>query len=102
MRRTPVLLMVIVALVAGVWAAAFSMAGVSKPDSVASATMAPPTVSAVSPASGQVGSQVKITGTVFGTTRGTSVVRFNGKETSSYVSWSATQIVCVVPSGATS
>jgi len=43
---------------------------------------------------------VTITGTNFGTTQGTSTVKFNGA-TATATSWSATTIVTAVPSGAT-
>ncbi|MHB8896151.1 MAG: IPT/TIG domain-containing protein [Candidatus Geothermincolia bacterium] len=82
-------------------ASVLSMSGLRKPDSVSSATMSPPTITQLSPASGQVGSQVGITGTVLGNTQGTSIVQFNGRAVATYTSWSATQIVCVVPAGAT-
>jgi len=100
MRRSHLMLFVAVILLAAFWAAAFSMPGLRKPDSVASATVAPPTVSGLAPPSGQVGAQVRVTGTVFGNTQGISTVRFNGQAASAS-SWSATQIVCAVPTGAT-
>ncbi|HEY5527321.1 MAG TPA: IPT/TIG domain-containing protein [Candidatus Anoxymicrobiaceae bacterium] len=99
MHRRSYLLIAAVALLIGL-VAVLSMAGLRKPDSVSSATMAPPTITGLTPLSGQVGSQVQITGTVFGNTRGTNVIRFNGKAVATYVSWSATQVVCKVPTGA--
>jgi uncharacterized protein (TIGR03437 family) len=100
MRRMSVAFIVCIALLIGLWAAVLSMPGLRKPDSVASATVAPPTITGIAPTSGQVGTQVRITGTVFGNTQGTSLVRFNGKAAAAS-SWSASQIVCAVPAGAT-
>jgi len=59
-----------------------------------------PHISGLSPTSGQVGTSVTITGTTFGSTPGTSTVKFNGT-TATPTSWSATSIVAPVPSGAT-
>jgi len=50
-----------------------------------------PTISGVSPASGNVGSSVTISGSNFGTTQGTSTVRF-GTTNATVTSWSASQI----------
>src|SRR5207248_1765637 len=58
------------------------------------------TVTSLAPASGAVSASVTITGTDFGTTQGTSTVKFNGT-TATPTSWSATSIVVPVPSGAT-
>ncbi len=54
------------------------------------------------PVSGTVGTQVTLTGYNFGATRGNSKVKFGTKEAASsdYVSWSDTQVVVKVPSGA--
>ena len=57
-------------------------------------------ISSVSPATGSVGTSVTITGTNFGSTQGTSTVKFNGT-TAVPTSWSATSIVAPVPTGAT-
>jgi hypothetical protein len=59
------------------------------------------TITSISPTAGAVGATVTITGTNFGSTRGTSTVKFNGKLVATYTSWSATSIKVVVPSGAT-
>ncbi len=63
------------------------------------------TISSVSPASGNVGTTVTITGTNFGATQSTSTVTFNGVAAAARgrvaVSWSNTSIVVTVPSGAT-
>src|SRR5215831_13022105 len=61
---------------------------------------ATPKIIALSPTSGGVGTSVKITGTNFGSTQGTSTVAFNATKASP-TSWSATSIVAPVPSGAT-
>ena len=64
-------------------------------------TVPPPQVNNVSPASGIVGSSVTITGSGFQMSKGTSTVVLNST-TASTTSWSDTQIVATVPSGATS
>jgi RHS repeat-associated protein len=60
-----------------------------------------PTVTSISPTSGPVGAVVAITGTNFGTTQGSSTVSLNGTSTL-VMGWSATTVVALVPSGATS
>src|SRR5271157_678146 len=60
-----------------------------------------PSITSLSPTSGAVGASVTITGTNFGTTQGTSTVKFNTTTATSITSWSAASIVAVVPSGAT-
>jgi len=59
----------------------------------------PPTVTSLAPTSGVVGSSVVITGTNFGTTKGTSSVTFNGI-LASPTAWSTTSIAVAVPVGA--
>jgi len=61
-----------------------------------------PTISSINPgsASGGTGTPVTITGTNFGSNAGT--VQFAGGASASIVSWSNGQIVCTVPSGASS
>ena len=61
---------------------------------------AAPTITSVSPTSGAVGASVTITGTNFGSTQGTSTVKFNGKA-ATVTSWGGTSIVAMVPTGAT-
>src|SRR6202140_3452388 len=61
---------------------------------------AAPSVTSLSPTSGPVGTPITITGTNFGSTQGTSTVKFNGT-TATVTSWSATSIATTVPSGAT-
>lgn len=60
-----------------------------------------PTISSISPTSGGIGQSVTITGTNYGASQGSSTVTFNGIAAASITSWSATQIVALVPSGAT-
>src|SRR5437879_3018485 len=60
---------------------------------------AAPTITSLSPTSGAIGTSVTINGSSFGTTQGTSTVKFNGT-TATPTSWSATLIVAPVPSGA--
>src|SRR5882757_2495925 len=68
---------------------------------VNTAQAAAPTISNLSPATGAVGALVTITGTNFGTTQGTSTVKFNGT-TATVNSWvSSTTIKVFVPTGAT-
>jgi hypothetical protein len=62
--------------------------------------LATPTITTLSPSSTAVGASVTVTGTNFGATQGTSTVTFNGTS-ATISSWSATSIVVVVPSGAT-
>jgi len=61
---------------------------------------APPSVAGLSPASGGTGTLVTITGTNFGSTQGTSTVRFNGAAATP-TSWSNSSIVAPVPNDAT-
>src|SRR5690242_4075234 len=60
-----------------------------------------PGITSLSPTSGAVGASVTITGTNFGSTQGTSTVKFNGTSAGTASSWSATSITVAVPSGAT-
>jgi hypothetical protein len=59
-----------------------------------------PSLTGLTPTSGAVGTPVTIAGANFGTTQGTSRVKFNGT-TATPTSWSATSIVVPVPIGAT-
>src|SRR6266403_1879908 len=59
-----------------------------------------PSITSLHPASGVVGTSVTISGANFGTTPGTSTVKFNGV-TATPASWGATTIVAPVPAGAT-
>ncbi len=60
----------------------------------------PPTISYTNPVNGPVGTSVTIVGTYFGSTQGSSTVTFNGIG-GTPTSWSNTQIVVPVPTGAT-
>src|SRR6266478_6731600 len=59
-----------------------------------------PTIINISPNASAVGASVAITGTNFGSTQGSSTISLNG--TNAVASWSNTNIVAVVPTGATS
>lgn len=63
--------------------------------------LAAPVITSVSPLQGPVGTVVTIDGTGFGATQGSSTVTFSGSF-ATVTSWSDTQIVAVVPEGATS
>jgi len=58
-----------------------------------------PSITSLNPTTGLVGASVTISGTNFGTTQGSSTVKFNGT-TATPTSWSATSITAAVPSGA--
>jgi hypothetical protein len=60
----------------------------------------PPTISYTNPVNGPAGTSVTIVGTYFGSTQGSSTLTFNGT-LATPTSWSSTQIVTPVPSGAT-
>ena len=59
-----------------------------------------PNITSLSPTSGAVGTSVTISGTGFGSSRGTSTVTFNGTAANP-TSWAAGSIAVLVPSGAT-
>ena len=63
--------------------------------------VAAPTISSLSPTSGAVGASVTITGTNFGSTKGSSTVKFNGTTATTITGWTSTSIVAAVPTGAT-
>lgn len=65
------------------------------------AAFAAPSITSLSPTSGGVGATVTITGSNFGSTRGSSTVKFNGTA-GTPSTWSATSIKLPVPAGATS
>ncbi len=67
---------------------------------VSNTATAAPSITSLNPTSGLVGASVTITGANFGTTQGTSTVKFNGTAATP-TSWSATSIVARVPAGAT-
>jgi IPT/TIG domain/Bacterial Ig-like domain (group 2)/Galactose oxidase, central domain/Kelch motif len=60
-----------------------------------------PSITSLAPTSGAVGASIVIAGTNFGSTQGTSTVKFNGT-TATVTAWGATSITARVPSGATS
>ena len=62
-----------------------------------------PVITAVTPNSGSVGTQITIAGNNFGDTQGSSVVTFNGTAAlpTDTVLWTNTQIVIKIPAGAT-
>ena len=61
---------------------------------------ATPNISGITPSTAAVGTSVTITGTNFGSSQGSSTVKFNGTS-GSPTSWSTTSIAVPVPSGAT-
>jgi trimeric autotransporter adhesin len=63
---------------------------------------AAPVLSSISPSSGYPGTQVTLNGSSFGATQGSGAVWLGNKLAGSIVSWSDTQIVAVVASGALS
>ncbi len=63
-------------------------------------TVPPPSITTLNPTSGLAGASVTITGANFGSTQGTSTVKFNGTTTTP-TAWSATSITASVPAGAT-
>jgi IPT/TIG domain len=64
-------------------------------------TPAAPTITSVNPTSGPVGTAIRITGTNFGPSQGTSGVTFNGISAGTASAWSATSITIAVPANAT-
>ena len=81
------------------WVAALAMAVLSLA-LVAEVHAAAPTISTLTPPSAAVGASITIAGTNFGSSQGSSTVKFNGT-TASVTSWAASSIVATVPSGAT-
>jgi hypothetical protein len=64
------------------------------------ASLATPTLTKFTPASGKRGATITITGKGFGKKHGTSLVKFGATKCAKYVSWSATRIRCKVPAKA--
>lgn len=60
----------------------------------------PPSISSLSATSGPVGTSITVNGANFGSTQGSSTLKFNGV-TATSSSWNATSIVAPVPSAAT-
>ena len=77
-----------------------TVGGVASNAKAFTVTSTAPTISSLTPISGPVGTVVTIAGSNFGSTQGTSTVRFNGT-TATPSSWSATSVVVSVPTGAT-
>jgi YD repeat-containing protein len=71
----------------------------------AGSSLPDPVVTGISPSTGAPGASVTINGSGFGATQGTGVgassVSFNGGATAAIASWSDTQIVAILPQGAT-
>ena len=65
-------------------------------------TVTSPSITSISPTTARAGDSITITGTNFGSTQGSGQVWLGSKLAGSYVSWSNTQIVATVASGATS
>ncbi len=57
-----------------------------------------PLVQSVSPTSGGPGTSVTVSGVSFGSTQGTSTLKFNGTAATTFTSWNNAQIVAAVPS----
>src|SRR4029077_19952770 len=60
-----------------------------------------PSITSLTPNSGAVGASVTIAGSSFGSTQGTSTVKFNGTTVTTITSWGTSSIVALVPVGAT-
>jgi hypothetical protein len=65
-------------------------------------TVTSPSITSVSPTTARAGDSITITGSNFGATQGSGQMWLGSKLAGSYVSWSNTQIVATVASGATS
>ena len=76
--------------------------GLSGTRSLGYTYITPPSVTTVSPTSGSTagGTSVTLSGSNFGSTQGLGTVTFGGTAAASYISWSATQIMCVTPAHA--
>src|SRR5262249_14484730 len=61
---------------------------------------AAPSITSLTPTSGTIGTSVTIKGSGFGSTQGTSTVKFNGIVATTITSWGTTQIKATVPTGA--
>jgi IPT/TIG domain len=93
-------LWIVIFVLAGALTVFIAVPGLKSPDTVTSATVAPPSITSIFPTSGPVGTVVTINGSVFGTSRGTSYVTFGSAKAANYPSWTSTKIQATVPSGA--
>jgi hypothetical protein len=59
-----------------------------------------PVITGVNPTEVKAGDQVRLTGTGFGATQGTSSIMIGGSAVSTVLSWSDTEILAAVPAGA--
>jgi RHS repeat-associated protein len=84
----------------GVISASNSTAATATFDNVSVTIGTTPFVTGLSPVFGNIGATVTVTGSHFGATQGSSTCSFNGTVASSITSWIDTQIVAVVPAGA--
>jgi serine protease len=62
----------------------------------------PPVITGIQPGSATAGSHVTINGFQFGTSQGSSVARIGGVDCDQILSWTDTQIQCIVPDAASS
>ncbi|MFH1453930.1 MAG: IPT/TIG domain-containing protein [Armatimonadota bacterium] len=60
-----------------------------------------PAITGINPVSGAIGTSVTITGTNFGNYNPSNTINFNGTEAETVSGWTNNQIICNVPSGAT-
>src|SRR6266536_5618191 len=60
-----------------------------------------PTINAVTPNSSAIGETITIIGSGFGASQGTSIVTFNGIQTTTISRWNSASVTVVVPTGAT-
>ncbi|HMD69819.1 MAG TPA: IPT/TIG domain-containing protein [Bryobacteraceae bacterium] len=67
----------------------------------ASAVVAAPSITSLSPTSGGAGTAVTIAGSNFGSSQSSSTVKFNGTSAGTAASWGATSVTVSVPNGAT-
>lgn len=88
------------------WGLVGSVMTLSRPSSTVTVQVNP-SITSISPSSGPPGTEVAITGSGFGGSRGSggsaagaSYVSFNGTRATGYSKWTDTKIVCTVPDGA--
>ncbi len=61
-----------------------------------------PTLTSITPDSGKAGDTITVVGTNFGSSRGSSTVKFGSANAAAYAAWSTTLIKAIVPSGVSS